>query len=113
MIPIPAYFGTYTTGTQKGEGIYLSYFLPEEGTFTAPALVAKESNPSFLTISPDKLYLYAVNEIEGYKGTNNAPCEDEPPGYITAFKIDPETGSLTYINKAPTLGGSPCHLTVD
>jgi 6-phosphogluconolactonase len=51
--------GTYTS--ESSEGIYVYKFNTETGD-NSFASSAKASNPSFLTISPDQKYVYAVNE---------------------------------------------------
>ena len=53
-------------------------------------------NPSYLSISPDRKRLYAIDE------------EEHGEGKVVAFKINPTDGSLTKINDAPSGGvGSP------
>src|SRR4026208_1476164 len=51
--------GTYTS--ESSEGIYV-YKLNTETGDNSFVSSAKASNPSFLTISPDQKYVYAVNE---------------------------------------------------
>ncbi|HYG77529.1 MAG TPA: lactonase family protein [Planctomycetota bacterium] len=55
-------------------------------------------NPTFMAWSPNKKYLYTVNEIG--------------PGRISAFSINPTDGSLTKINDASSAGDGPCHVSV-
>lgn len=96
------YVGTYTSG--KSEGIYGYYIIPSSGglsLFTS----AKSVNPSFLAIDRSKKFLYAVNEVGEYAG--------KPGGGVSAFKIDPEKGSLRFLNEQATLGGDPCYVTID
>ena len=54
------YLGTYTGGESKG--IYRSSLDEGTGELSDPLLVAKLENPSFLVISPDKKYLFAVSK---------------------------------------------------
>ncbi len=61
--------------------------------------------PSFLTLSSDRRFLFAVNEIETDKRTSG--------GRVTAFAIDPATGSLSYLNSQPTHGAGPCYVSLD
>src|SRR5690349_20436687 len=51
--------GTYTGA--KSEGIYVYKFNSEDGSYKEVSHV-KTSNPSFVTISPDEKYVYAVHE---------------------------------------------------
>src|SRR5205814_6360817 len=62
-------------------------------------------DPSFLAIDRKRRYLYAVNEVSQFAG--------KPGGAVSAFQIDPKTANLKFLNQQPSLGGAPCHLTVD
>jgi len=97
------YFGTYTGA--KSKGIYLSRLDPATGRLTAPELVAKTTNPSFLALHPDGHFLYAVAELDDGQGKGN--------GTVGAYAIQAGTGKLTPLNQQPSGGGGPCHLAVD
>ncbi|HEX6463059.1 MAG TPA: lactonase family protein [Vicinamibacterales bacterium] len=97
------YFGTYTDTTSKG--IYVSRFNPATGALTAPELAAATPQPSFLAITPDARFLYAVNEVSSYGG--------QPTGSVSAFRLHRDTGMLTALNKQQTGGAAPAHLSVD
>jgi 6-phosphogluconolactonase len=97
------YIGTYTNA--KSKGIYVSRLDPAAGTLSAPTLAVESANPSFLAVHPTKDVLYAVNEIGTYEG--------KPSGSVSAFAIDRKTGMLTLLNRQPSVGGGPAHLTVD
>lgn len=97
------YVGTYTNG--KSEGIYLYRLDPVTGALTHVHTTKGVTNPSFLAIDPSRRYLFAVNEITEFEG--------KPGGSISSFAIDQTSGSLTFINRQPTLGGAPCYVTVD
>ena len=95
------YFGTYTgfrfvrhsktqgVGDSHSKGIYMSRFNAATGTLSEPELAAEITNPSFITISPDHRFLYAVTED---------PLSVGPPldhvSYVSSFAIDPATGKL-------------------
>jgi 6-phosphogluconolactonase len=96
------YVGTYTA--KESKGIYAYRFHPQNGETTSLGLVAESINPSFLAVSPDHLYLYAVNEFSNFEGKN---------GGISSFAINPRTGALTFMNKVSSGGNDPCHLTID
>ena len=51
--------GTYTGG--KSEGIYVFEFNSRDGSFK-PVSHVKISNPSFVAVSPDEKFVFAVNE---------------------------------------------------
>ena len=97
------YIGTYTNTTSKG--IYSSRLDLAKGTLSAPVLAVESSNPSFLAVHPTRDWLYAVNEIGTYEG--------KPSGSVSAFSINRETGALTPLNRQPSVGGGPAHLSVD
>jgi len=97
------YFGTYTGGNSKG--IYVSRFDGASGKLTEPELAAETLNPSFLAVSPDRQFLFAVNETRHFAGQSG--------GGITAFKINPQTGKLDLLNQQPSGGTDPCHLITD
>ncbi len=90
------YVGTYTNG--DSEGIYQFQFNTETGELTSKQLAAISENPSYLTYSPDKNYIYAVNENEN--------------GATSSFKVK-ENGSLTSLNIVSTHGAHPCHISVN
>jgi 6-phosphogluconolactonase len=97
------YVGTYTSG--KSEGIYLYSLNLASGELEPLATAKNVKDPSFLTISPDRRYLYAVNELEEFGGKKS--------GAVSAFAVDQHTGELTFLNQQPSLGGAPCYLDVD
>lgn len=93
--------GTYNS--PKSEGIYVFRFNSNDGSF-APVSSVKTSNPSFLAISPDEKYVYAVNE----KGDST-----NKGGVICSFSFDKKTGSLQFINQQSSLGNNPCYIATD
>ena len=95
--------GTYTGG--KSEGIYVYKFNTVTGDNSFVS-VAKSSNPSFLAISPNQKYVYAVNE-------NADSTKFTVGGNISAFAFNKATGTLTAINKQPSGGKHPCYVAVD
>jgi 6-phosphogluconolactonase len=88
--------GTYTGG--MSEGVYVYRFNTETGDAVSLAHT-HTSNPSYVAISPDNKYVFAVNE------DNN--------GQVTAYKLDAASGMLTEINRQPSKGAHPCYITVD
>ncbi|HEY0458084.1 MAG TPA: lactonase family protein [Pyrinomonadaceae bacterium] len=96
------YIGTYTS-TGKSEGIYVYKFDPQSGKLTALQTVKYVTDPSFLTVSRDRKYLYAVNELLEYEG--------QKTGLVSAFAIDQKTGNLKILNRQLSLGGAPCFIT--
>jgi 6-phosphogluconolactonase len=92
--------GTYTGG--KSEGIYVYKFNSEDGSYKEVSHV-KTSNPSFVAVSPDEKYVYAVHE----------DARNGRGGEISAFSFDKENGTLTLINQQPTEGDHPCYVEID
>jgi len=99
MEPISLYVGTYTDSDSKG--IYRYAFDPNTGALTNKAVVATLPNPSYLKISNDNAYLYAVQEIDDY---------DSLGGAVSSFKI--EKDSLRLLNSKGTGGAHPCHVSI-
>ncbi|MBD1394131.1 lactonase family protein [Mucilaginibacter glaciei] len=89
--------GTYTSGSSKGISVYRFY--AETGKTAYLNKIDDVSNPSYLCISSNNKFVYAVNE-----GT---------AGEISAFSFDAKSGALTFINKVSTLGADPCYLSID
>ena len=96
------YVGTYTGG--ESQGIYVCEFRSETGELTEARLAAATQNPSFLALSPDRRYLYAVRETGKF--------QDQDSGGVSAWRLG-DDGSLTLINELATGGGAPCHLAID
>lgn len=91
------YVGTYTQ--RDSEGIYIYGFNTDTGELRQKAVVDGHQDPSFLTLHPKGHILYAVNE-------------DNEEGAVSSFSIDQASGGLTFLNRQPTHGRAPCHLTV-
>jgi 6-phosphogluconolactonase len=97
---LPVYFGTYTRGGNSSKGIYRSVLNLETGELSDPILAAEARNPSFLDIHPSGKFLYAVSEAGG-------------SGSVSAYKIEADTGNLTLLNRQPSGGAGPCHVSID
>ncbi len=95
--------GTYTAGDSKG--IYVYRFNSETGEATLVS-ETETSNPSYLAISPDQRFVYAVNE-------NDDSTMYTTGGSIAAFAFDKQTGKLTAINKQFSGGRHPCYVSID
>jgi 6-phosphogluconolactonase len=95
--------GTQTSGTSKG--IYAYRFNPVSGELTQTGLAAETKNPTFLVLAPDGRTIFVVNELEEYQGKKS--------GAVSSFVLERRTGKLEAVNSVASLGGSPCHVTVD
>jgi 6-phosphogluconolactonase len=98
-----AYVGTYTG--KGSEGIYAYRLDPATGATAAVGLAAATDNPSFLTADPTGRFLYAVNELEEFRG--------EPTGAVSVFAIERSSGKLRLLQQVSSLGGSPAHVSLD
>jgi len=87
--------GTYTTG--ESDGIYVYQFDTISG-YSKIKSMAKVSNSSYLSISKDEKFVYAVSE-DGDKSAANA------------FSFD--KGELKLLNTQRTGGEDPCYIAVD
>lgn len=92
--------GTYDS--PQSEGIYVYTFNSSDASYKEVSHI-KTSNPSFVTVSPNEKFVYAVNE--------NAKAGNG--GEISAFAFNKQTGMLTFINKQLSGGDHPCHVEID
>ncbi len=89
--------GTYTRG--KSEGIYVYKFNSITGKSVLLSSAAT-SNPSYLAVSPNQEYVYAVNE-------------NSDSGAVTAYAFNRKTASLHKLDVQPTQGDNPCYVAID
>lgn len=90
--------GTYTTGISKG--IYVYRFYTETGKLAYLNEIDDVKNPSYLCVSKNNKFIYAVNET----GKN---------GEVSAFTFEPVVGKIEFINKQTSAGADPCYISVD
>lgn len=91
------YSGAYTSGSSKG--IYAFRFDSETGAISPIGLVAETKQPAHIWVTPNGKYLYAVNW--------------EKVGGVSAFRIDPKTAQLTFLNRVSSEGALPNQVVVD
>jgi 6-phosphogluconolactonase len=94
------YVGAYT-GPGKAEGIAVFRLDTSSGALS-PVQTIGTDNPSFLAFGPQRRYLYAANETG----------EGDPGPGVSAFAVDPAAGTLTYLNRQPSHGTSPCYVSL-
>lgn len=92
--------GTYTK-PGKSEGIYVYEFDVSTGKAVYKNKAAGLTNPSYLAISNNEEFVYAVNEAGPGKGS------------VSAFKFDKKTGALDLLNQKPSEGDGPCYVSID
>ena len=94
------YTGAYTKPPQgHARGIEVYRFDDDTGSLDHVQTVTDIANPSFLAVSGDQRFLYAVCESEG--------------GAVAAFARDPKTGELSELNRQSSQGAGPCYVSVD
>jgi len=94
------YVGTYTSS--RSEGIYVYRFDATTGDLEPIQTLVGVEDPSYLAFAPGGQFLYAVNERER-----------DPEGSVSAFSVDSATGRLEPLNRVPSRGAIPAHLSVD
>ena len=97
------YVGTFSA--RGSEGIYVYDWNLETGDFKPVQTVPGRESPSFLAIHPNRKYLYSVNR-EGI-------TEGEDSGSVASYRIDPNSGQLTFLTEVSSLGAGPCHVQAD
>ena len=96
----PKYYlliGTYTKTGSKG--IYVYSFNAKDGTVKKVSNTDSCTNPSFVIMSKNQKYLYAVNETNGSN-----------PGRVSAYSFDKKNGQLHFLITTLSGGDDPCHL---
>lgn len=92
------FVGTYTADSTQGINIY--NFDQARGTHTFVRTVPV-SNPSYLTLSKDKQFVYAVSE------------NDNANAMVHAYAFDAKAQTLKILNSVPTRGAYPCYILTD
>lgn len=91
--------GTYTN-KGKSEGIYFFDWDTALGK-TTQLSVTKVADPSYITISKNRKWLYAVSEYNDERAA------------VYSFFIQPKTLRLIETGKEEALGAAPCYIAVD
>lgn len=86
------------TNPDGNTGITVYRFYAETGRFAFLGEV-ETKNPTFLCVSPDRKFVYSVNAIA--------------EGSVSAFSFDYNSGALKFLNKQPSVGANPAHITID
>ncbi len=90
--------GTYTTGESKG--IYVYQFDTVSGYSKFKSMV-EVTNPSYLAVSNDERFVYAVTETSDNTAAANA------------YSFDKKEGKLKLLNSQFTGGEDPCYISID
>src|SRR5690349_19360659 len=107
MSELLVFVGTYTEPTPDGsKGVYAARFDTTTGKLSGLTPVAELKNPSWVTVSRDRRFLYAVSEV------GLADATGTPAGLVVAYAIG-AGGKLTELNRVSSGGADPCHLAID
>ena len=93
-----AAIGTYSSADSKG--VHTVAVDAENGDVRLLDSVVAGPDPTFVAPHPTGEYLYAAVREDG-------------EGAIRAFEVNPESGELNAVDKAPSGALSPCHCSVD
>lgn len=96
------FVGTYTS--LGGEGIY-AIRCSADGDLVPIGLSASAEDSSFLAVNSGNYRLYAVGEVKRWMG--------ERGGFVGAYSIDRESGTLELLDQVSSGGVGPCHICVD
>jgi 6-phosphogluconolactonase len=87
----------FYVGTYAG-AIYQSSLNLGAASFGGIGVAATTGDPSFVAMTPNRKFLYAVNE---------------GAGLVVAFSVNPTNGVLTLLNQQSSNGSGPAHVVVD
>ncbi len=90
--------GTYTN-KGNSEGIYV-YDFNSQTADTKLLSTTKADNPSYLTLSADRKFVYSVNEA------GNASA-------VSSFDFNAKNGKLNFKDKKSSEGANPCFVTIN
>jgi 6-phosphogluconolactonase len=95
-----AYVGCRTTRERNARGRGLGVYRLErpDSAWTAVQLIEGLINPSYLIRDPSGRTLYAVHGDQSE---------------VSAFRVNPADGRLTFLNQQSTYGSNPVHLVLD
>src|ERR1041385_1422663 len=107
--PVFVFTGAYTGfpphARGRAEGVDVFRMDPSTGTLSHAVTQAGVDNPTFIAVTADHRFLYAINAVNEVDGS--------PGGAVEAFSIDQGTGALTLLNRESTIGPGPAFVTVD
>lgn len=104
-----AYVGRNHVDKFEGGGISV-FEVSEDGSRITPLPGGVEDMPKragYLAYAPKSKVLYAVDER---KTDGRGPIR--PASNVSSWRVNPESGKLTFLNKQPSLGAMPASVTV-
>ena len=94
------FIGTYTGSGSKGIYVYKFNSQTGKASWVSNTDSSTASNPSYLSVTPNGKYVYAVFE-DG----------DQKNGHVAAYSFNRATGNLSFINKELSGGDHPCYVS--
>jgi 6-phosphogluconolactonase len=110
MSKLIAYVGRNHVDKFEGGGISV-FEISADGSSIKPLPGGVEGKPKragYLAYAPKAKVLYAVDER---KTDGRGP--KKPASCVMSFKVDAQSGALTFLNQQPTAGAMPASITVD
>ena len=86
----------------RGKGITVFAFDEHTGQLTRLAEKGGVDNPTYLSVHEGNRCVYANSEVFGWN-----------EGTVSAYRLDPHDGRLTYLNKQSALGSILAHNSLD
>ncbi len=99
------YIGT-NVASETENTVYLYRLSPATGALAAVGAYKGGAQPSYLTMDAAHRHLYAVSETGTFRGQANS-------GGVSTLAIDGRTGALSLLGQQPSLGASPCYISLD
>jgi 6-phosphogluconolactonase len=90
-------------GTKTPDGILAYNWDAGSGELTPDGVAAKLENPIWITLSPDRKYLFAASEVDSFNG--------RPTGEVASFRV--AGGELEQISAQNSAGIGTCHVALD
>jgi len=91
--------GTYTNSCES-DGMYVYDFNTDTGETQLKGSTKNIENPSFLTFSANKKFVYSVNE-------------NGKDSQVSAFRFYSDSGNLQFLNSKSSEGNDPCSIIMD
>ncbi|ACI49930.1 putative 6-phosphogluconolactonase [Gluconacetobacter diazotrophicus PA1 5] len=91
-------------GAGNGQGIAIFEMNRVTGGLIPVSTFMDIASPSFITMSADSRFLYALSEIDDFNADHD--------GSVTAFSVDRTSGELNRLNVVSSGGAVPAHLSV-
>ena len=110
MSKLIAYVGRNHVDKFEGGGISV-FEVSADGSSITPLPGGVENMPKragYLAYAPKNKVLYAVDER---KTDGRGP--KKPASGVLSFKVDPQSGALTFLNSQRSVGAMPASITVD